>query len=247
MSQVYGYSKGWVHKPLATQASILASNPRLRGIDVSHAEELAKVYTLNGRLVLPQGADGLALFSKHSALARYLEGFDDWPVYNRALKYSLDTMKFERSNFIDLTAGRIGPEHERLTSRTASVLEELENLPGDLIVRAVQTGILYRNESVRDVRNNFTEIEFGLDSVSVASFLITHPERLLKSEDLAIDCAGSERAPEADGQFVSAPCFCFRGDELEFGGSALDDANPDYGSASAFLPAPAVEIQISAP
>ena len=238
----YGYPKGWAHKSLAEQARILANHPRFLGINIAHTEELAKVYTLHGRLVLPKGTDGLALFPKHSVLARPIEGFDDWPVYNRALKYSFDTMKRCCPNFVDLTGGRLGPEYERLTAHTAKVLEELENLPGDVVVRAVQTGILHRNKSVREVRNSFNDVEFGLDSVSAANFLTVHPERIARFGDLAMDCPGSERAPEADGQFVCAPSFDFYDGRLEFGADALGSASPYCGSASGFLPALGVKL-----
>ncbi len=47
---------------------------------------------------------------------------------------------------------------------------------------------------------------------------------------------GNNKAPGADGQFVYAPYFNFNDDNLKFNANHVDDANPNYGSASALLP-----------
>ena len=46
----------------------------------------------------------------------------------------------------------------------------------------------------------------------------------------------NNKAPEADGQFVNAPYFNFNDDKLKFDTNDVDDANSNYGSASALLP-----------
>ncbi|HQI74664.1 MAG TPA: hypothetical protein PLY37_02270 [Candidatus Pacearchaeota archaeon] len=65
--------------------------------------------------------------------------------------------------------------------------------------------------------------------------LLTHPEREVQWEQLHVDCAGDEFAPDADGDFSSAPVFDFNVGGVGFGASWFDDADGDYGSASAFL------------
>ena len=221
---------------VAEQTAALAAVKEFPNLDVSHVDKLVDPHKKHGRIVIPEGFDRLAVFPKHSVLARYAIGNEDWPVYNRALAHAFTTLKVHRPNFVDYTQGRIGPEYERMTQRTRDVFDELEKLPGDFHVLAVQTGILYRDKSVADVRASFDGYEFGLDSVSAASILLVHPERLTRIEDLAMDCPGSERAPEAVGQFVRAPYFFFGGGRLRFVTRGVGDAYPLFGSASALLP-----------
>ncbi len=46
----------------------------------------------------------------------------------------------------------------------------------------------------------------------------------------------SNKAPKADGVFSNAPYWNFNDDKLKFDTNPVDNANPNYGSASAFLP-----------
>lgn len=43
-------------------------------------------------------------------------------------------------------------------------------------------------------------------------------------------------APDADGDFSNAPYFKFNDDKVKFDANWTDNANDNYGSASAFLP-----------
>ena len=78
--------------------------------------------------------------------------------------------------------------------------------------------------------------EFGLGAFEVAIMLLTHPERLLHEDDLWIDCAGGEFAPETNGAFSDAPIFDFSDGRLGFGTGPASLANANYGSASGFSP-----------
>ena len=231
----YGYPKGWYLKSPMLQARILTE--RFPGLDVSHVVELAGRYRKDGKFVLPSGMDGLAVFPKHSAIARLSgETNEYWPSYNRAFAHLLTVMSQARSDFVDYTEGNVGPEYERLAAKTAAIYEELENVPGDVLVLAVQTGMFHRAKSIRRARVVFGQREFGLDSFAVGIILLTHPERLQHVDHLWIDCAGSERAPRADGGFSRASYWSFRGGELGFLSCRVDDANPDCGSASGAPP-----------
>jgi len=42
--------------------------------------------------------------------------------------------------------------------------------------------------------------------------------------------------PDADGDFNNAPYFNFNDDKVKFNTNYVDNANKNYGSASAFLP-----------
>ena len=79
-------------------------------------------------------------------------------------------------------------------------------------------------------------LEFGLGTFAVGIMLLTHPLRLQDCDDLWIDCAGDEFSYDADGQFVSAPCFFFDGGKVKFDTSVVADAGGGYGSASASVP-----------
>jgi len=47
---------------------------------------------------------------------------------------------------------------------------------------------------------------------------------------------GSNKAPKADGDFSNAPYWNFNDGKLKFNSNWIDNANPNYGSASAALP-----------
>ena len=138
--------------------------------------------------------------------------------------------------FQDLTGGNIGPEFESLTPRTAAALAELENLPGDVVIRAVQTGVLHRNQSVLETHAAFSETESGLDTASVASFLLTHPNRLVRFIDLAIVCAGSSFSPPQICRRKGIPVFVksLGSNHIHYGWKELKEVgHPGFGAASA--------------
>ena len=82
----------------------------------------------------------------------------------------------------------------------------------------------------------FTDQEFGLGTFEVAVMLLTHPERLTDCNDLWIDVPGNEYSPVAGGHFDNAPYFSFNDGKVKFNVNWTDNANTNYGSASAFLP-----------
>lgn len=111
-----------------------------------------------------------------------------------------------------------------------------ENQPGDILVIAAQLGMSHRGRSVRRAREVFVENEFGLGSLAVGSIILTHPERLVRYEELDMDCSGDEFAPAADGDFSYAPVFGFNGgNKGEFLAYRVDYAIDRYGSASGFV------------
>lgn len=231
----YGYPQGWRIKSIAEQATVLAKF--FPGLDVSHAGELAKRYEKDDKLVLPEGMDGLAVIPKHSAIARLTTGTNEnWPAYNRALAHLLGVVKSARPEFVDYTDGAVGPDCERLAPKTAAVYAEMENVPGDVVVLAAQTGLLHRGKSVRRARVVFGAKEFGLDSFVVGCIILTHPERLNDPNVLWIDCAGSERAPRAGDAFAGVSYWSFDDGRLEFSSDRISPPNGDYGSASGVRP-----------
>ena len=77
--------------------------------------------------------------------------------------------------------------------------------------------------------------EFGLGAFAVGCMLLTHPERLVRWEQLHIDCGGDEYDWLADGDWSRCPCFSFGDVRVEFSANGVDCADQSFGSASGFL------------
>jgi hypothetical protein len=237
----YGYPNKWRLKPLEKQARILAK--RFRGLDVSHVEELAARYYVEGALILPKGMDGLVVIPKPSAIARLVterssrlnDVMHDCPEENLALWELLRVMSMVRSSFCDYTERKVGPKRYKLTANTKAAYAAFDNLPGDVMVLAVQTGFLHRGKSVRRARFVFGEREFGLCAFAVGIILLTHPKRLTHFDHLWIDCAGSEFATESDDGFSYFLCWRFGVDGLMFDWSLVVYPRTS-GSASGAFP-----------
>ncbi len=251
VESTYGYPQGWQLKCLSAQVGILVG--RFPGLDVSHVDELAARYyvdeTAGGyrvapnkgkKLVMPKGMDGLVVIPKPSAIARLVAErslrqnvvVPDMPAENLALWELLGVMSAARSNFNDYAERDVGPKRYRLTEKTRKAYAAFDDLPGDVMVLAVQTGFLHRGKSVRRARFVFGEREFGLCAFAVGIILLTHHARLTHVDHLWIDCAGSEFAPESDVDFACCPIWNFRGDELGFDWRRVSDCDPGCGSAS---------------
>jgi hypothetical protein len=113
-----------------------------------------------------------------------------------------------------------------------------ETQKGDILIIAAQLGMRHRGRSVRRAREVFISNEFGLGSLAVGSIILTHPERLVRWEELDMDCAGDEFDPDADGEFSHAPRFRFgfSDGKVEFVARRVGFACDAFGSVSAFLP-----------
>ena len=77
--------------------------------------------------------------------------------------------------------------------------------------------------------------EHGLGAFAVGIMLLTHPERLMHYDDLYIDCAGDEYAPDGDGLISQVPVFHFAFDRVGFDAGWFDNVHNRFGSVSAFL------------
>jgi hypothetical protein len=161
------------------------------------------------------------------------------PTYGEAVELVLNKLKETRNGaFYNYREGELGSDQLRQSAKTASVFQKLaeEQNGFDILVVAAQFGLYHRGRSVRRVREILLGNEFGLGAFAIGIMLLTHPERLAHYDDLWIDCAGDEFAPDADGEFWHAPLFSFRGDGLKFNTRAVSYAHEHYGSVSGFLP-----------
>lgn len=160
-------------------------------------------------------------------------------TYGEAVQLVLNKLKETRNGaFYNYREGELGPDQLRQSAKTASVFQKLteEQSGFDILVVAAQFGLRHRGRSVRRVREILLGNEFGLGAFAVGIMLLTHPQRLNQYDDLWIDCAGDEFAPDADGGFSRSPIFRFDGDELEWGTRVVSHAVGCYGSVSAFIP-----------
>ena len=183
----------------------------------------------SGEVKLPKGAERWTLIPRWDKIAS---------MYGEATQKVLDLIKQARNGkFHNYRESLLGPKYLRQHERSVRILEQVgESQSGDILIVAVQFGLRHRGKSVRRAREIFEANEFGLDAFSIGIMLLTHPERLAHFDDLWIDCAGDDFAPDADGRFSSAPYFDFSSGHVEFDTYWVDDALDYYGSASGFCP-----------
>ena len=217
-------------KPIKEQIKALA---KIFNLDPSQALEFAKNLP-----ELPESAEGwFAIPSVDAGAVRcFPEVKDPAERYCRSVQLVLQKIG-ESRKFYNYREGQITLDRLRVHARTAHALDLIaETQKGDILIVAAQLGMRHRGRSVRRAREVFTSNEFGLRALAVGSIVLTHPERLVRWEELDMDCAGDEFAPDADGHFDEAPCFSFGDGKGEFDALSFDGARDYYGSVSAFLP-----------
>jgi hypothetical protein len=126
--------------------------------------------------------------------------------------------------FYNYRDGELGPNQLRQSQKSTTMFQKLgdEQNGHDILVVPAQFGIRHRGRSVRRAREVMNANECGLGAFAIGIMLLTHPERLKHYDDLWIDCAGDEFAPDADGGFSGSPCFRFGGDGVEFDAFVVD-------------------------
>jgi len=179
-------------------------------------------------LQLPEGAEGWFAVPRWQAVAG---------TYNEAVEIAVSKMDASRK-FYNYRSGQLGPNYLRLHARTSAMLDRIaETQPGDILIIPLQLGELHKGESVRRAREIFYAGEFGLGSFQVLSVALVHPKRLVRFDDLDMDCAGDEYAPDGVSVFSMSLSVYFDGGEVGFGYGNLGGPGGDYGSVSGFLPA----------
>ncbi|MBP6855428.1 MAG: hypothetical protein KBC26_00375 [Candidatus Pacebacteria bacterium] len=216
-------------KPIADQIKALA---KILDLDPSQALEFAKNLP-----ALPDGAEGWFAIPSVDALAakHFPEVTDPAEMYCQAVQLVHAKIAASRS-FYNYREGQITPAQLRVHARTAHALDLIaETQKGDILIVAAQLGMRHRGKSVRRAREVFVANEFGLGSLAVGSIVLTHPERLVRWEELDMDCSGDEFSPEADGDFSGSPGFGFDGGGVEFGACFVGHPDGCFGSVSGFL------------
>ena len=216
----YGYLSGYIPRGITEQTNILRQ--LIPGIGFAD-EKIAQQ-------PLPANAEGWFAVPRWQSLAK---------TYGEAVQKVLDLIKKQRhGNFHNYREKKIGERYLRQHERTARKLETLADQQKgyNILVIAAQFGLRHRGRSVRRAREVFMANEFGLGAFEIGCMILTHPERLQHYDDLWIECAGDEYAPDGDDGFSSAPFFCFRGGLVRFDAGWSGNAISCYGSASGFLP-----------
>lgn len=216
-------------KPIADQIKALAN---IFDLDPSQALKFAKNLP-----ALPDGAEGWFAIPSVDALAKkhFPEVTDPAQKYCQAVQLVHAKIAASRS-FYNYLEGQITPAQLRVHARTAHALDLIaETQKGDILIVAAQLGMRHRGKSVRRAREVFTANEFGLGSLAVGSIVLTHPERLVRWEELDMDCSGDEFSPEADGDFSKSPYFGFGGGRVRFGTGFVGGPHGNFGSVSGFL------------
>jgi len=207
-------------KPIAEQVATLRQLfPELKGASFDE--------TIAAR-PLPSNAEGWFAIPRWEKLGS---------SYGKAVEKVLAAIKSKRT-FHNYREGQAASQYLRQQAKTVEAFQKLgdEQKGHDILIVPCQFGLRYRGKSVRRARVVMNVNEFGLGAFAVGAMLLTHPERLVCWKQLHVDCAGDEFAPDADGQFVSAPFFSWGVGRVGFGTDDVDDTSLCYGSASGFLP-----------
>lgn len=215
----YTYPESYNVRPIAEQVARLKELfPELNGANL----EIAK-----GEL--PEGAEGWFAIPRWDKLGKgYPKAFEQRVIPALSAAFP---------KFYNYRKGELSAKYLRQHQCTIEMYKRLatEQERYDILIVPAQFGLRHRGRSVRRAREMFVANEFGLGAFAVGCMLLTHPERLVRWEQLHIDCGGDEYSWYAAGGWASCLGFRFRGDQLEFRAHWLYDAHQDFGSASGFL------------
>jgi hypothetical protein len=215
------YPSGYKVKPISEQLKLLSDHLGLtfpRGVVHALTEQ-----------PLPRHAEGYFVIPKWQSIA---------PTYGEAVAKVLAALKKSRTDGPHNNCGdKLGPSYLRQTPRAITFFEQLaaEQPDHDALVVPAQFGLLHRGCSVRRAIEVCQANEFGLGAFAVGIMLLTHPERFTRYEDLCVDCAGDECAPNADGVFSNAPLFGWVFGRLGFASGWWNRASDRFGTVSGFV------------
>lgn len=188
----FGYPDGFRIRTVQEQVETLLKH--FQNLDTSYIEELAKG-------ALPESAEGWAVIPKPKKVGKtYYEAL------SKAIALIAKNRKFHNWQEEALTEWHLRPFYTR-------AVVWLNEQPGDFWVVPFQFGLKWRGHSVRNAEERFADNEYGLGPYEVAILLLTHPDRLTGSDQLCIDCAGSDYRPDAEGNFNC--CLDFYWDDCD--------------------------------
>jgi hypothetical protein len=192
-----------------------------------HFNQLGACMERLGRKPLPEGAEAWFAIPRWEALA---------PTYNEAVELVISLLGSKRK-LQNRIVGRLGSTYLRQSERSKLAFKILgEQQPdNDILVVAIQNGMLHRGCSARRTRVAMAGNEFGLGIFAIACMLLTHPERLSSEDTLMIDCGGDEYSVRGDYTFDRVPLFDYDISGIEFSIFYEDRARNLWGSPTGFL------------
>ena len=224
-------------KPIEEQIKAIAE---MLGLDPTQALEYAKHLPELATFVPEKALTHVGWFAVPSldAIAKLFPDVENVAErYCKGIELALKK-NAELRRFYNWREGQIVPAQLRINANDAKKLAEIaKTQPGDILILALQLGRLHRGRSTRRARECFMANEYGLGSFMGSAIALTHPERLVRSEELDMDLPGDEfDDPDGGGRFGRAPRLCFSGDRLGFGARGVGSADRYFGSASGFVP-----------
>lgn len=246
----HGPPDGWAPKSLEIQHGFMRELwpklelPSLEALTAPYAivGERAKSYRKRAKptVVLPDGCEGFFIEAKISGLLKLIQGDKGKADYNRVLNLLMSVLGERRKNFSNWTEDEFSDKPERAIEEWWKRRLAYEGrVQGDFVLYAADTGIKFRNWSVRASRAHMKHEApswIGGTSIDGSQIMLTHEERLTDSEHLGMDCAGSERVSFGSGRFSSAPYFYFSGKRLRFASREVWGELPFLGSLGLRLP-----------
>lgn len=212
-------------KPINEQIKEIAN---IFGLDPSKALKYVKNLP-----VLPKGSEGWFAIPRWQMIA---------PTYVEAVEKVFEEFA-SKQEFYNGLDDQLGMKYLRQHARTVKLMEKLVDIQNhaDILIVPAQFGLRHKGRSVNRAREIFVSNEFGLGAFAVGIMLLTHPERVVHGEQinieqLYIDCAGDEFAPNVSGLCLKAPVFYLEYGTVCFEGTFFGNCLESFGSASAFLP-----------
>jgi hypothetical protein len=199
----------------------------------AQVSELRKAFPSLGRCIetlarkpLPEYAEAWFAIPRWQALA---------PTYGEAVALLINVLE-KRRKFSNRLADNLGPKFLRQNER-ARMAERIladQQKGSEILVVAAQLGLLHRGCSARRARVVMAGHEFGLGSFAMGCILLTHPERLSRSDTLMIDCSGDEYSLRADTIYDRVPLYDFDIGGIDFSVFYEDRARSLWGTPTGF-------------
>lgn len=178
-------------------------------------------------LTLHDAVEGPLVYVWHEALGGYCATHD---IILKALA--------KERKFHNHREGQLTPERLRQSEATREAELKLKtDQPGGFLIVPSQVGDRWGSYPVKEVRESYDDGEFGHGSVAGGCLVLSHPQRLVRFNELDMDFSGDEfDDADADGRFDRAPRLRFFDGRVEFGTHLVGSAYDIYGSVSGFLP-----------
>ncbi|MCA9363770.1 hypothetical protein KC727_00940 [Candidatus Kaiserbacteria bacterium] len=215
------------YKPLGIveQVKVLQKVPAFAELDAAWALNEAPAWYDD--LDLPDWIENPLVYVWHESLGGY----------HNALDLILKAIAKERK-FYNYRDGQLTPERLRQSEATREAELKLKaDQPGDFLIVPSQVGDRWGNYPVKEVRESYDEGEFGHGSVAGGCLILSHPNRIVRFDELDMDFPGDEfDDPDADDPFGRAPDFLFYDGGVKFGARHVGNAHGHFGSVSGFFP-----------